>query len=71
MKDIVITAKANQDVVAKKGVHIFEVMPEEITIVPDKEKPAIGSTGAFTIAYNPEDVTNQNVIIPQCSSHLS
>ena len=59
--DIVITAKANQDVVAKKGVHIFEVMPEEITIVPDEEKPAIGSTGAFTIAYNPEDVTNQNV----------
>ncbi|MEF2837629.1 MAG: DUF4236 domain-containing protein [Oscillospiraceae bacterium] len=59
--DIVITVKASQDIVAKKDVHIFEVIPEEITIVPDEEKPVIGSTGAFTIAYNPEDVTNQNV----------
>lgn len=59
--DIVITVKAGQGVIAKKDVHIFEVVPEEITIVPDKEKPVIGSTGAFTVAYNPEDVTNQNV----------
>ena len=60
--DIVITVKAGQSVVAKKDVHIFEVMPEEIAIVPDKEKPIAGSTGTFTIAYYPKDVTNQNVI---------
>ena len=60
--DVVITVKAGQGVVAQKDIHIFEVIPEEITIVPDKEKPVVGSTGVFTIAYNPEDVTNQNVV---------
>lgn len=59
--DIVITVTAGQGVVAQKDVHIFEVMPEEITIVPDKEKPVVGSAGTFTVTYNPEDVTNQNV----------
>ena len=60
--DVVITVKAGQGVVAQKDIHIFEVIPEEITIVPDKEKPVVGSTGVFTVAYNPEDVTNQNVV---------
>ena len=60
--NIAITVKAGQGVAAHKDVHIFEVMPEEITIVPDNEKPVVGSAGVFTVAYNPEDVTNQNVV---------
>lgn len=59
--DVVITLKAGSSVEATKRVNIVEVMPEEITIVPDKEKTVVGSSGAFTITYTPEDVTNQNV----------
>lgn len=59
--DAVITLKANAAVVASKEITVFEVMPETITIVPDKEKPVIGSKGAFTIAFAPVDVTDQNV----------
>ncbi len=59
--DVVITLKAGSSVEATKRVSIVEVMPEEITIVPDKEKPVVGYSGAFAITYTPEDVTNQNV----------
>lgn len=59
--DMVITLKAGQDVIAETEIHIVEIIPEEITIVPDKIAPVVGSAGAFTVAYDPEDVTNRNV----------
>ena len=59
--EVTITLKSGEMIVATKTVTVVEVMPEGMTIKAEPQAPQIGSSGAFTVEFDPLDVTNQNV----------
>lgn len=56
-----ITLKSGETIIATKDITVAEVMPEGIKIVADPQMPCIGSSGAFTVEFDPPDVTIQDV----------
>lgn len=59
--EVTITLKSGELIVATKTITIVEVIPDGMTIKTEPEAPQVGSSGVFTVVYDPVDVTNQNV----------
>ena len=59
--DVTITLRSGELIVATQKITVVEVMPESITIKSEPKAPQIGSSGVFTVEFDPLDVTNQNV----------
>lgn len=60
--EVTITLKSGESIVATKTITVVEVMPEGITITAKPQAPQIGASGTFTAAFDPLDVTDQDVI---------
>lgn len=59
--EMTITLKAGDAVAAEKTIAVAEVLPGKITIAPLPQAPQIGSSGQFTVEFEPLDVTNQEI----------
>ena len=60
--EVTITLKSGDLIVATQRITVVEVLPESITIKAEPKVPQIGSSGVFTLEFDPLDVTNQDVV---------
>lgn len=59
--EVTITLRSGEMIVATQTITVVEVMPESITIKAEPKAPQIGSSGVFTVEFDPLDVTNRDV----------
>ena len=59
--DVTITLRSGDAIIATTVITITEVMPERMVIDAEPSAPLIGSSGVFTVGFEPLDVTDKTI----------